>query len=76
MSITAAKRRSLKPSQFGLPGTDKFPLDTLGRARNAPARASESEHMGNITMAQMNTIDGRARVAIKRLKQAGKSKRG
>lgn len=39
--MTAARRRRLKSSTFGLPGQRKYPLDTKGRARNALSRVSQ-----------------------------------
>lgn len=38
--MTAAKRRRMAPSSFALPGR-RYPIDTLGRARNALARGSQ-----------------------------------
>jgi hypothetical protein len=42
MAISAARRRSLPSSSFGLPGKKKYPLDTIGRARNALSRAAQN----------------------------------
>lgn len=39
--LTAAGRKKMKLSNFGLPGKRKYPLDTKGRARNALARVSQ-----------------------------------
>lgn len=39
--LTAAGRKKMKPSSFGLPGKRKYPLDTKARARNALARVSQ-----------------------------------
>ncbi|HYW90770.1 MAG TPA: DUF6582 domain-containing protein [Chloroflexota bacterium] len=44
--ITAAKRKSLKASQFAYPKTRKYPIDTIGRARAALSRASSSKNSG------------------------------
>jgi hypothetical protein len=46
MSISAAKRRSLKPSQFAYPRQRKYPIDTPKRARNALSRAAQSKTSG------------------------------
>jgi hypothetical protein len=46
LSITAAKRRSLKPSQFAYPKQKKYPIDTPKRARNALSRAAQSKTSG------------------------------
>jgi hypothetical protein len=41
MAISAARRRRLPKSSFGVPSKRKYPLDTKGRARNALARVSQ-----------------------------------
>lgn len=58
--MTAARRRSLKKSQFGLPEEDKYPLDTRGRAANAKARATQQYKKGNLSLAKKKKIDRRA----------------
>jgi hypothetical protein len=45
--ITAAKRKSLKPSQFAYPKQRKYPIHTLKHARNALARAAQSGTSGS-----------------------------
>jgi hypothetical protein len=67
MSISAAKRRSLKSSQFGIPSERKYPTDTLGRARNATARAAQQEKKGRISESTEEAIDRKAHAAIARL---------
>jgi hypothetical protein len=42
MAISAAKRKRLPSSSFGLPGQKKYPVDTPARARNALARAAQN----------------------------------
>lgn len=39
--LTAAARRKLRKTQFGLPDDKAYPIDTIGRARNALARVSQ-----------------------------------
>ena len=39
--LTAASRRRMKSTSFGLPKQRKYPLDTIGRARNALNRVSQ-----------------------------------
>lgn len=69
--ITTEKRKSLKPSQVGLPSRDKkgpkggaprgdYPVDTKGRARAAKAYASKEEHEGKLSKAQEREIDRKA----------------
>ena len=47
MSLTAAKRRSLKPSQFAYPKQRKYPIDTPKRARAALSRAAQRKTAGS-----------------------------
>ena len=63
MAITAAKRASLPKSKFGLPAQEKYPVDTVARARNAKARASQQVGK-SITPAQKNQIDRKANPVI------------
>jgi hypothetical protein len=46
--ITAARRRRLPKSSFALPGKRKYPIDTIGRARNALARSSGKPEAGTV----------------------------
>lgn len=39
--MTAAKRKRLSPKSFAVPGKRKYPIDTLGRARNALSRVAQ-----------------------------------
>lgn len=41
--LTAARRNKLKSTTFALPAERKYPIDTIGRARNALARAAQFE---------------------------------
>lgn len=60
MTISSKKRKSLKPSQFGLPSQDKYPVDTKGRAANAKARASQAVKAGRLSKSQKAQIDRKA----------------
>lgn len=66
--MLAAKRHSLPKKDFGLPGQEKYPVDTKKRARAAKAYASKEEHAGKLTPAQKAKID---RKANKKLYGAG-----
>lgn len=65
MAISAAKRASLSPKQFGLPSKDKYPIDTAARARNAKARSAQQVGK-SITPGQKEEIDSRANVVIRK----------
>jgi len=67
MAISAAKRKSLPKSSFGLPGQKKYPLDTAGRARNALSRAS-----ANATPAQQSQIKAAVKRKYPSIKVGGK----
>lgn len=69
MTISAAKRKKLKKTQFGLPGERKYPVDTKARARNAKARAAQQLKAGNLSAAQKAKID---RKADRKLKSKGR----
>lgn len=58
--MTAARRRRLPASAFGLPETRQYPLDTPGRAVNAKARATQMEEQGVVSPAQARQIRRRA----------------
>ena len=44
--LNAARRRRLADSSFAYPRQRKYPIDTPGRARNALARAAQSNTAG------------------------------
>jgi hypothetical protein len=45
--LRARARRRLPASSFAYPRTRKYPIDTLGRARNALARAAQAGTSGS-----------------------------
>lgn len=59
-TLTAAKRRRLKPSQFGLPGEDAYPMEDRGHAIAAKGRAKTALRKGHITAAQYKEIVAKA----------------
>lgn len=59
-TLSAKKRNSLKPSQFGLPDEKKYPMPDKSHARNAKARASQQEDTGNLSAADKKKIDAKA----------------
>lgn len=58
--MTAARRKSLPKSKFGLPGSRKYPLDTPGRAVNAKARATQMVDKGKLSASSAAQIKARA----------------
>jgi len=57
--LTAADRRSLKPSQFAGPH-ETYPIPDRGHAIDAEARASEMHHKGLMGAAAEARIDAAA----------------
>jgi hypothetical protein len=58
--MTAARRWSLPRSEFGLPGSRRYPLDTPGRAINAKARATQMEEQGKLSPESARKIRAKA----------------
>ena len=59
-SMTPARRRKLPKSEFGLPGSEKYPMPDCRHAVNAKARASQQEAQGKLTSSAKKTIDAKA----------------
>lgn len=64
--LTAAGRRALPRSDFGLPATRQYPMPDRDHAIAAKARAAHAEAVGHITKAQENRIDRKADRVIAR----------
>lgn len=61
MSTLNAKRRNALPkSEFALPESRKYPVDTKARAANAKARATQMENQGKLSAASKAKIDAKA----------------
>jgi len=66
--LTAAKEKTLKPSQFGLPAKKgpqggvqaKYPMPDASHAANAKARATQMVAKGKLSPAAKVTIDAKA----------------
>jgi hypothetical protein len=58
--ISAARRKALPSSDFGLPAQGKYPMPDPGHAANAKARATQQVKKGNLTPAQKAQIDAKA----------------
>jgi hypothetical protein len=58
--LTAAKRKKLAASTFGLPATRGYPMPDKKHARLAKSGDSHALHVGNITAAQKKKIDAKA----------------
>ena len=57
--LTAAKRKKIPRSQFGLPGSRKYPMPDRSHAANAKARATQQVKKGNLSPAAKEKIDAK-----------------
>ena len=58
--LTAKKRQNLPKSEFALPESRKYPVDTKARAANAKARATQMKNEGKISASTEKKIDAKA----------------
>lgn len=58
--LKSRRRKSLKKSQFALPGSRRYPVDTIGRAKNAKARATQQYKKGRLSKSSLNKIRAKA----------------
>jgi hypothetical protein len=66
---TAARRKRMKKSQFGLPSERKYPMTDRAHAANAKARARQQLNKGNITQAEYDRIIAKANRMLARGKK-------
>lgn len=64
--IKAARRKRLRKSQFGLPGSRRFPVDTKARARNAKARAAQQVKKGRLSKSSQKKINAKANRVLRK----------
>jgi len=62
--LTAAGRRALPASEFGLPEQRKYPTDTRGRAVAAKAYAAKEHNVGKLSAGQEAQIDRKANAKL------------
>lgn len=58
--LTAKQRDKLPKKDFGLPGSEKYPMPDRSHAANAKARASQMEKRGKLTPSAKAKIDAKA----------------
>ena len=66
MALTNAQRAKIKPADFGLPGTDQYPINTRKRAQSALARVA-----ANGTPAEQHTVQKRVAAKFPAMKVNG-----
>jgi hypothetical protein len=58
--LTAAKRKAIPTSKFGLPGSRKYPMNDRSHAANAKARATQQVKAGNLSSGSAAKIRAKA----------------
>jgi hypothetical protein len=58
--LTAAARKNVPASKFGLPGSHKYPMPDKSHAANAKARASQMVKAGKLSASSKAQIDAKA----------------
>lgn len=70
--LTTTRRKSLKPSQFGLPGSRAYPMPDKSHARNAKARAAQQVNKGKLSKSAQSRINAKANKILGMGKKRGK----
>lgn len=63
--MKAKKRKSLKKSQFALPGSRKYPIHDKSHAQNAKARATQQYKKGKISKSTKDRVHAAANRKLK-----------
>lgn len=63
--LTTKARSKLPKSDFGLPGTGKYPMPDKAHAANAKARATQMVKKGKLSPASKVKIDAKANKILK-----------
>lgn len=63
--LTSRKRKSLRKSQFALPGQRKYPIPDCSHAANAKARATQMFKRGKLSKAAKDRIFARANAKLR-----------
>lgn len=67
--LSTKRRKKLKKSQFGLPGSRKYPMPDRKHAANAKARATQQAKKGKISASTKARIHAKANRILKRKKK-------
>jgi hypothetical protein len=70
--LSSAKRDSLPKSDFGEPGSRKYPMPDKSHAANAKARASQAVSAGRMSGGEKAKIDAKANKVMGKSKPDGK----
>ena len=66
--LRARSRKRLRKSQFGLPGSRKYPMPDRRHAANAKARATQQYRKGRISKSTKDKIHAKANRVLARKK--------
>ena len=66
--LTAAKRKKVPKSEFGIPAKKKYPMPDRAHAANAKARASQMVKKGKLSEGDKKKIDAKANRILKKKK--------
>lgn len=69
--LTTQSRNKLSKSEFGLPGSRKYPMPDKAHASNAKARAEQMEKKGKISSSTKEKIDAKANKILNKGKKGG-----
>ncbi len=58
--LTSKSRNNLPSTDFGLPGSRKYPMPDKAHAANAKARATQQVNVGKLSPAAKSKIDAKA----------------
>ena len=66
--LTAAARKAMPKSEFGLPGKKAYPMPDKSHAANAKARASQAVNAGRMSESTKAKIDAKANKVLAKKK--------
>jgi hypothetical protein len=69
--LSAAQRKSMPKSEFGLPGKKAFPMPDASHAANAKARASQAVNSGRMSAGTEKKIDAKADRVMEKMPERG-----
>lgn len=64
--LTTKDRKSLPKKDFALPDEKRFPIEDEAHARNAKARAAQSEKAGSLSKTEKAKVDAKANKVLGR----------
>ena len=66
--LTTRRRNALPKSEFGLPGSRRYPMPDKAHAVNAKARAAQQVKVGSLSKSSQAKINAKANSIIRRKK--------